>query len=170
MANATYEPATLASKDFAKEFSTLFDKYIALRVDGTPADLAVIEAFELIPNGISLDNAHLLGMACDVNPYVKDGLQKALAAADIKRDLWPQRKAVHRLLSIVEDPRERASNRITAINSLNVMCGYIVLDDALTSRVDKTISDFKRQHAAWMEAGSPTAQPTPPPASGGAVH
>lgn len=152
-----YEPATLAGKEFAEEFPGLFKKYIALRVDGVPSDLAVIEAFELIQCGISLDNVRQLGMACDVNPYVKEGIKTALAASDIRQDLWPEHRAVHALLKMIEDPRVRESTRLNAIVHLNALCGYVVLDeDEVKSKVHQTVQDYQRQHAAWLEAGGNT--------------
>ena len=157
MTRGEYDPMTLAGRAFAEEFPSLYNKYIALRVDGTPSDLAVIEAFELIPNGISLDNVAQLGMACDVNPYVKEGIKRTLAALDIRQDLWTEHRAVHSLLKMVEDPRVRDTTRLNAISVLNVLCGYVQLDDTDTNKVQQTIADFERQHAAWTEAGGSTS-------------
>lgn len=158
MTRGTYDPMSLAGRDFAAEFPDLFDRYIELRVEGVPSHLAVIEAFELIPNGISLDNVEQLGLACDVNPYVKEGVKALLARSDIRDDLWTQRRSVHSLIKMVEDPRVRDSTRLNAIVHLNVMLDYVTLDELTTKRVDKTISEFKRQHEAWLAAGSPTGQ------------
>jgi len=154
MTHGAYDPMTLAGRDFAEEFPALYKKYIALRVNGIPSDLAVIEAFELIQNGISMDNVYQLGMACDVNPYVQEGIKRALESSDVRQDLWPEYRAAHSLLKLIEDPRVRDTTRLNAIIHLNALCGYVVIDEAADkSAVQHSIADFQRQHAAWVEAG-----------------
>jgi len=143
MTQATYNPMMLADVNFAKEFSVLFDRYIDLRCNGMPADMAVIDAFDLIQNGLSLDNVHQLGLACDVNDYVREGMKRKLSSVDIRNDLWPKHRAVHALLKLIEDPNERGTTRLNAINALNAFCGYVEICD-VTRRRTHSLQDFYR--------------------------
>jgi len=153
-----FSPVDFASPEYAEKVSLSFDEYIKLRVVGIPRDSAVIEAFELIRYGVNTDNADLLGLAADCNPYVKQRYPAVLASKDIKRDLWTQNDAANAYLRMIKDPRVRDATRLNAINSLTALCQYVDFDELTAKRVDKTISEFKRQHAAWEAAGSPTTQ------------
>ena len=147
-----YEPYDFADPEYAHEFHTLFDKYIELRVRGIPSDLAAIDAFELIRLRISLHNVEQLGRAADCNPYVKERFDKALAAKDVKNDLWTRNRAAHSLLKLIEDPRVRDTTRLNAINALNALCGYVDLDEGLKRKIGHTLADFQRMSAAHAEA------------------
>lgn len=151
-----YDPYHLAKQSTALEYPEAYDDYAELRAQGVPADLALIEAFEMLRFGMELNNLKLIELAVETNPYFKRRYKEVLAAKDIKRDLWTQNESVNQLLRIVKDPRTRDATRLNAIVHLNVMCKYVELDELTTRRVDKTIAEFQRQHAAWQAAGSPT--------------
>ncbi|RKT25483.1 hypothetical protein B0G69_1199 [Paraburkholderia sp. RAU2J] len=142
-----YEPFEFADAEYAQQFHPCFDAYIELRVKGMPRDLAVIEAFELIRLKVSLHNAEELGRAADCNPYVKARFEKVLAAKAVTSDLWTQNRAVHNLLKLIEDPRVRDTTRLNAINALNVMCGYLELDDSVKRKIGHTLEDFYKMTA-----------------------
>ena len=149
----TFKPKDFADQNFAKEYPGMFRNYAVLRVKGRPSDLAVIEAFRMIQNGFNTDNVKLLGMACEVNPVVQAHISSILAAADIKKDLWSEKRAVHSLLEIVEDYRERGTTRLNAIKELNVLCKYVPLDEATNRKIGHTLEDFQKLDAEW-KAGS----------------
>jgi hypothetical protein len=156
MDETEYDPYEFASEAYAKKYHQCFDAYVELRVRGFPREAAVIEAFELIQLRVSLHNVNALGLAADVNPYVKARYSAALASKDVKTQLWTANESVNQLLRLVRDPHVKDNTRLNAIVHLNVMCGYIQLDELTERRIGKTIADFQRQHAAWQAAGSPT--------------
>lgn len=147
-----YDPKDFACPDFASDHAPVFDKYVELRVIGYAAAHAVIEAFEMIKHGIKLDNASALGYACDINPYVRGKFKKALESKDVKRDMWSERMSVHKLLEFINDPTVRDATRLNAINALNVLCGYVSLDDATAKRVGHTLADFAKLEAGEWKA------------------
>ena len=150
-----YVPHKFAREEFANRYSDNFDEFIELLAQGTPRDLAAIEAFEMVRYGIDMRNADQVGMAAEVNPYFKARYRKMLAAKDARRDMWTENDSINHLLRLVKDPRVRDATRLNAINALNVLCGYVQLDELTARRVGKTIADFERQNAAWVAAGSP---------------
>jgi hypothetical protein len=139
-----YDPAKFADASFAQAHSHAFDAYVDLRVRGVPRDLAVMEAFELISLGADLGNVDKLGMAAEVNPYVKARFNEVLESKVIKTDLWTKNRAVHNLLKLIEDPRVRDTTRLNAINSLNALCEYVTLDEGLKKRIGNSIADFEK--------------------------
>lgn len=157
-ANVNFSPIDFATPEYAQRVSISFDEYIKLRVIGIPRHIAIMEAFELVRYGISTDNADALGMAADCNPYVKERYTAALASKDVKRDLWSLNEAVNQLLRIVKNPSERGATRLNAIGQLNLLCGYVEVDDATKRRIGHTLADFQKLDANWQaggEGGSP---------------
>jgi hypothetical protein len=152
----TFDPQRFASPDLAHEYSDAFQTYIELRLRGITRDMALIEAFEMIRFGIDLSNIKMLTLAIETNPYVRQKLDEALERSDVKEGLWSEKRAVHSLLKIIEDIHERGSTRLNAITQLNVLCGYVQLEESDANKVQQTVADFQRQHAAWVEAGTTT--------------
>ncbi|MFL9939992.1 hypothetical protein [Paraburkholderia graminis] len=144
----TYDPFEFASPDYAAEFHPCFDAYIELRVQGIPRDMAVIDAFELIRLRVDVRNADALGMAADANPYVKARFAKVLAAKTTE-ELWDGKKAVLKLLTLIEDPRVRDTTRLNAVHALNALTGLITLDDGTKRKIGHTLQDF------WKMGGTP---------------
>lgn len=158
-----------AMEAIALQKTAPFDEYVELRVKGYPRDTAVIEAFNLLEFGHDIRYASAVGAACDANPYVKRKYKEVLESKDARQDLWTQNESVNELLRLIRDPRVRDATRLNAIVQLNVLCGYVQLDDTMKRRVDRTISDFKRQHAEWVAAGSP-GDPRGGPEGTKAIH
>jgi hypothetical protein len=152
-----FDPAKFADSMMAYDHQESFDEYIELRVQGVSRELALIEAFDMIRQGIDLGNINKLAFAADLNPYVKQQFRKVLASKDIKRDLWSEHMAVNRLLELVNDSNVRDTTRLNAITALNVLCGYIQLDEATSRRVGHSLADFARMNAAPAPAEEPEA-------------
>ncbi|WP_438394834.1 hypothetical protein [Caballeronia sp. DA-9] len=128
-----YDPFEFADPAYAQKYYMLFDAYIELRVRGTPRDLAVIDAFELIRLRVSLYNVDQLGFAADSNPYVKIRFDKVLSEK-MASELWDGKKSMHNLLKLIEDPRVRESTRLNAIKELNVLAGITTIDQQGNSK------------------------------------
>jgi hypothetical protein len=158
MADAIYSPKDFADEAYAKEYAQSFDRYAELRVFGKTKDMALIEAFELIKYSVDLGNLHQLAYACEVNPYVQRKFNELLEGKDPKTEMWSEKKAINRLLQLIEDPGVRDTTRLNAINALNVLCGYVSLDDGLARRVGHTLADFAILSAADRRR-SPPATP-----------
>ncbi len=151
MNTTVYDPRDFADEQFAVEHAAVFDKYVQLRVMGTSRDLAVVEALEMVRLGINTDNARHLAFAFEQNPYVRRRFTKVLESKDVKVELWSERKAVHRLLEIIEDPCVRESTRLNAIVQLNVLCGYIQLDDGMSRRIGHSLADFAKLNSDFKK-------------------
>lgn len=142
-----YDPKQFADEAYARDYAQLFDKYAELRVYGKPRDMAVLEAFELIKNGIDTGNVHRLGLAAETNRYVQERMAYWTARKDVRKDLWPEKKAVRKLLELIEDDGVRESVRLNAITALNVLCGYVQMDDEQSRRIGHTMADFAKMEA-----------------------
>ncbi len=158
MDDLAYDPKQFADESYARAYASLFDKYAELRVYGRPRDLSVLEAFELIKHGMATDNIHRLGLAAETNRYVQERMAYHTARKDVRKDMWTEKKAVRKLLELIEDEGVRDSVRLNAITALNVLCGYVQMDDEQSKRVGHTMADFAKMEAEDY---------TPPPRNGG---
>lgn len=161
MKGMVYDPQKFSCPNTAYEYKANFDVYVELRVRGIPRDLAVVEAFDMIRLGVDMGNVRQLAFACDINQYVRIRFRQVLENKDIKKDLWSERTAVNKLLELVNDESVRDSVRLNAIVQLNVLCGYIQLDEAMSKRIGHTLADFARLQATSNEV---------PPPEGHSVH
>lgn len=155
MADVLYDPKDFADEKYAEEYAQSFDRYAELRVRGKSRNMAMIEAFEFFKYNVDTSNLSQLALAAEVNPYVQRRFDALLRAKDVKRDLWPERLAVHKLLEIIEDPMTKDSTKLNAVNALNVFMGYVTLDDQTARRVGHTIRDFERLQAEQRPQPSP---------------
>jgi hypothetical protein len=152
MSDIQYDPKEFADAEYARQYAESFDKYAELRVQGKTRDMALLEAFELIRYGVDLSNLSKLAFAADINPYVQSKFNALLASKDPKKDLWSERKAVNRLLQLIEDGSVRDSTRLNAINALNILLGYVSLDEGTARRVGHTLADFARLNGTdWKD-------------------
>ncbi|MEJ8856363.1 hypothetical protein WKW79_17415 [Variovorax robiniae] len=151
----SFDPQKFATRGLAEEHPTSFQTYVDLRLRGISQDLALIEAFEMIRLGIDLSNISTLTLAIETNPFVRQRIDAALEAASIKTDLWSEKRAVHKLLKMVEDPSVRDGVRLQAIDRLNILCGYVVLEDDVNDRpsAGSSLKDYQRAHEEWVAAG-----------------
>lgn len=143
-----YDPRSFVDEDYAKQYALSFDKYAELRVQGKSREMATMEAFELIKYNVDSSNLSQLALAAELNPYVQRRMKQLLNSKDVKRDLWSERMAVQKLLEIIQDPMSKDSTRLNAVNALNVLCGYITLDEQTARRVGHTLADFAKLDAA----------------------
>lgn len=144
--------------EYAEKYTKDFAAYVEARINGLTPEQAAIDAFQLIRYNVALYQARELGLASDANPWVRERFQKALAAKDIKKELWPLHKAVHRLLSLIENPSVKDQVRLGAIDRLNIICSHTAMADGLQTAIGRKLADFYRDQ---------TTAPPPPPPSGG---
>src|SRR5579864_3252577 len=97
MADFEYDPKEFADAAYALQFAEPFERFAELRVQGKSRDMALMEAFELIKHGASLENVHKLAFAADINPYVQVQFHVLLNRKDPKKDMWSERKEINRL-------------------------------------------------------------------------
>jgi hypothetical protein len=154
-----FDPQKFACPTMAYEYEEQFNAYVELRVMGTPRELALMEAFDMLRTGADLSNVRTVALAADMNPYVRVHFKKVLREKDIKRDMWSEKMAVNRLLELVNDDSVRDSTRLNAITALNVLCGYIQLDEATSRRVGHTLADFARLNADSVPLESDDGKP-----------
>ncbi|MEX3812132.1 hypothetical protein AB3X96_18020 [Paraburkholderia sp. BR13439] len=137
------------------------DCFIDLYVKGTPRDVAVIRAFEMIKYGKHLGNADLLSQALLSVPVIATKVAERIKASK-PDDLWHSRLAAHKLLQIVMDERNRESARLNAIGQLNLLLGITELTDAGQQKlIDKSLTDFyalrvERQYGTAPETNEAT--------------
>ncbi len=142
-----YEPKDFANEQYARTFAQSFNKYAELRVLGKTREMAILEAFELIKHGMETNNIGRLGLAAEMNPYVQERMAHHLAKKDVRKELWSEKKAVRKLLELIEDDSVRDSTRLNAITALNVLCGYVQMDESMSKRVGHTLADFAKMNA-----------------------
>ncbi|MEX3930860.1 hypothetical protein AB4Y32_03405 [Paraburkholderia phymatum] len=149
-----YSPQDFANGDFAKECAPCYDRFIELRILGIPRDLAIVDAFDMIAQGASLKNAEQLGLAAELNPYVKARFDAALEAKK-PTQLWTANKSISRLLRLIENPNSKGSDKMAAIKELNVLCGITVIDEQGRSRVPNLNDLYASMLGATPEGPSP---------------
>lgn len=155
-----YNPKDFADSTFAQEFSECFDRFIELRIHGLPRDIAIIESFDLIANGVCIKNSAQLGLAAECNPYVKLQFPKMFAEKQIC-ELWDEKKSISHLLRIVENEHVRESVRILAIKELNTLYNITYVDERGNTRAVRTLDDFYKsvaQHKRHPDPRSPEAE------------
>ncbi|NIF88868.1 hypothetical protein [Burkholderia sp. Cy-637] len=133
-------PLDFASSACAAESPGEFRKYAELKVKGWPSARAAIFAFDLINECVDLSNLNALTQALDTNPAVVQMIE-AMTDASEGSGLWSAKKAVVRLLAIIEHPDTRDAARISAIKELNVLSGITVIDDKGNTKAGG-LSDF----------------------------
>lgn len=156
-----YEPKDFANEQYARAYAQSFNKYAELRVLGKTREMAILEAFELIKHGMETSNIGRLGLAAEMNPYVQERMAHHLSKKDVRKDLWSEKKAVRKLLELIEDDGVRDSTRLNAITALNVLCGYVQMDEAMSKRVGHTMADFAKMTAESRESASDEGEGAP---------
>jgi hypothetical protein len=147
MDEVEYLPKDFADEQYARKYASPFNKYAELRVLGKTREMAMLEAFEIIKHGMGTDNIGRLGLAAEMNPYVQERMAHHLSKKDVRKELWSEKKAVRKLLELIEDESVRDSTRLNAITALNVLCGYVQMDEAMSKRVGHTLADFAKLSA-----------------------
>lgn len=139
-----YEPgAAPAAKQMATETwcqnnAKQVDEYVNLRVHGTGTLKAMRRVFgeEYYDSNISA-RVHAL----ESTDYFKLKFAEVLGAVKID-ELWNEKLAVHKMLSIVNDDLEKGSTRLKAIQELNILIGIVIVDENGKTRKGSSMADF----------------------------
>ncbi|WGN90723.1 hypothetical protein [Burkholderia phage vB_BglM_WTB] len=133
---------TFASDEFATKYPEQLAEYVSLRVRGHLSYRAFIATF-----GAAYDkNQHTPARiaALEANPSYKHAFEAGLKSITTG-ELWDVKKSLHRLLSIVEDPFEKGSTRLSAIKELNIMTNIVVIDENGKTRAGASLADFYKR-------------------------
>lgn len=139
-----YEPgAAPAAKQMATETwcqsnAHQVDEYVKMRVHGTGTLKAMRRVFgeEYYDSNISA-RVHAL----ESTEYFKNKFAEVLGATKVD-ELWNEKLAVHKMLSIVNDDLEKGSTRLKAIQELNVLIGIVIVDENGKTRKGSSMADF----------------------------
>ena len=124
--------------EFVEAFKTQLDKYIFLRVAGRSSRAALRVAFgEDYANHLNAQS-YIDHIECTM--YYMRAFKQALVATPIDQ-LWNKKIAIHRLLSLTEDPMVKENICAMALKELNILLGITVEEnDKLKPR--RTLADF----------------------------
>lgn len=154
--DAQENPRIMASDRFSLIFAEEYQMYARLKLSGMLPSIAFRRVF---PDYLSVDNhatarIYALESSDLFNEYYKNILMNTPI-----RELWNERLAVHRLLTIAQNPFEKGSTQVNAVKELNVLVGITIIDEGGKSRRGASMEDFYRSLSSDEE------NPEAPPAS-----
>lgn len=128
----------MATETWCKQNAECITEYAHLRVHGMGTLKAMRRVFgeEYYDSNIS-SRVHAL----ESTEFFKTTFNDILAAVKID-ELWNEKLAVHKMLSIVNDDLEKGSTRLKAIQELNVLIGIVIVDENGKTRKGSSMADF----------------------------
>ena len=154
--DAQEDPRIMADERFATEFVREYQAYARLKLGGMLPSIAFRRVF---PEYLSADSfATSRIYALESTDLFCDYYRQIMLNTPIK-ELWNEKLAVHRLLTIAHNPFEKGSTQVSAVKELNVLTGITIIDEAGKTRKGGSMDDFYSSlGAAAQESEQQTLQ------------
>lgn len=150
----TFSPHDFSSSDFVDAFKPQLDRYVSLRIAGRNSRTALRVAFgEGYADSL---NAQSYVDHIECNAYYSQAFNQTLARIPVDQ-LWNRKTALHRLLSLAEDPYVKDNVRALAIKELNILVGITVEDENGKPKQVRTLDDFYKDIGSVMSRLVPHA-------------
>jgi hypothetical protein len=136
-------PYLFGTDRFLSDNEPFVNAYVLKRVMGVHPKRAMRDVF----GAVNDDNDVMTRVAQLESTNMYQRKFDAKLASIPMSDLWRDRKAVHRLLELVESPYTKENVKRAAIADLNVLCGITVVDErGVMRKVGLTLDEFYRTH------------------------
>lgn len=131
-------PSVMGKEEYAQQFSRYYDAYITYKVHGIHSHIAIRRAFgEGFWDADSVQRCHHI----ERTEYYKAGFQQKLKETPVE-DLWNEKKAINELLQRANDPYDKGSTKLRAVQELNVLIGITIVDENGRTRKGSSMADF----------------------------
>lgn len=135
---ALERPAFMATESYAENNPELFEAYATLRVHGVHPSVAFRRVWgDDFWDSFSQSRIY----AVESTEHYQNLFRTKLLKTPIK-ELWNDKIAIHKLLSLVNNVFEKGSTQLRAIQELNVLIGITIVDENGKTRKGGKMSDF----------------------------
>lgn len=130
-----------ADPEFIELNKSFFDKYIALRVQGTDSRTAFIRVFGIDHLPQEAQGIHRRLEGIESTDYFNTHFDAALEATPVAK-LWNPKRSLNELLCLVKGPLVKDSVKLNAVKELNIMVGIVIVDENGKTKAGRSLADF----------------------------
>lgn len=142
--DAQEEPSVMADENFAIRHAKEYQAYAHLKLSGMLPSIAFRRVF---PEYLSTDSfATARIYALESSELFVQYYRQIMLSTPV-RELWNEKLAIHRLLTIAQNPFEKGSVHVSAVKELNVLVGITIVDEDGKTRKGGSMADFYRSLA-----------------------